>query len=273
MKVWLVVVLCSLAILSGGSDVTGEAVVKSGIAFGLPFKCPRMHQVRGVVDATDNCKGRCLADSFKPGLSVALVGKTGVCRAKTGGMCTFNNSYGPAEVTQLVGTHRCLAVRDGESLFKNEPFCIAVVDVDPAAVRKVSPSHDRSSLPKDAILWARQLLESSESPDAVSDTQLPAYRVSEPPQVVRVKNVVLLKFELVQESRGQERALLLLVNNRLFQLGQHGCPSEYAFFTVHDKLLITFWDGSCGSGVVDKVVYDLSGEIPKLVYVNGAFEN
>jgi len=273
MRATFVLVLCSLAILSGTSDVGSEPAAEKAIAFGLPFKCSTTEEdeSKSAVGAAKNCDERCLADSFKPGLSVALLGEAGICTAKTGDMCSFSFSHGPGGVTQLVGAEKCLAVRDDVELFKKHPFYIAVVGVDPAAVRIVLPNDDHSPLPKDAILWARQILDSLDLGIPASEPQLPGYRVSSPPQMLRVKNVVLFKFEFVRESHGHERALVLLVNNRLFRLGRHGCPGEYTFFTVNDKLHITFWDGSCGAGIVDKVVYDLSSGRPKLLYHNGVF--
>jgi len=260
----------SLAILLGGTDVGSEPLTKQGIAFGLPLKCTaEKYKGPSAVDSTDNCQGRCLADSFKPGLSVVLLRRTGTCKAKTGHTCTFSLSYGPEEMTRLVGTHQCLAVRDKETLFGRNSFQIAVVGVDPAIIRMVPQSDDQSPLPKDAISWARQLLEASEPSNPVPGMQRPPYRVRGRPHVIRVKNVVLLKFEFTRESHGHERALLLLVNNRLFRLNQYGCPGEYVFFTIDGKLHVTFWDSACGAGIVDKVVYDLSSDTPKLVYANG----
>jgi hypothetical protein len=269
MRLAVMLVLCSLAIPSGAWSDCTEPVAKSDISFGLPFICGTTEKgkTESGVDSEDNCSGRCLADSFQSGLSVVLLGNGGVCRAKTGDKCTFDMT---GEVTQVVGTEECLAGLDQEEVLKNERFVIAVVGLDPAVVRLVSPSDDKSPLPKEIELSARRLLEPSEPP---ADAH-PAHILSDsPPRILRVKHLALVGFWSKEPAWPTAQGPpILLDNDRIFRL-QGWCTDSYVFFSVNYKLHLTYSNSCCSCGWNCRLVYDLSGETPKLVYSNDAFAN
>jgi hypothetical protein len=263
--------LCLLAIPSVASSDCTELEAKSDISFGLPFTCgaTEMGERNGADVSQDNCRGICLAEKFAPGLSVTLVGEKGICIAKTGDICSFNFPSGAEEVTQVVGTEDCLARLGAEELFKNERFRIAVVGIDCTAVRLESLEND-STLAKGIELNARRLVEPSKpSLDAHPATVLS----DSPPRVLRFKNVTLLLFTSKEPAWPTAKGPpVMLYNNTVFRL-QGWCTDGYVFFLVNDKLYLTYWNSCCACGWNCQLVYDLSGETPKLVYTNGVFSD
>lgn len=271
MRLAVMLVLCSLAIPSGAWSDCIEPVAKSDISFGLPFICgsTEMGETKGADSSEDNCKGRCLADRFDAGLSVTLVGEKGICITKTGDTCSsFGYPNGP--VTHLVGTEECLAGLDEEELSKNERFRIAVVGIDSTAVRLEYAREDNTAVAKDIESNARRLLE----PTKPTADAHPAMVLSDsPPQVLRFENVTLLLFGSKSPAWPTAKGPpVLLANNRVFRL-QGWCTDEYVLFSVNNKLYLTYWNACCTCGWNCQLVYDLSGETPKLVYSNGAFSD
>lgn len=177
----MIMVLSLLVALLSAFDslIYGEPVRKPGISFSVPFIC-----------STQERKGRCLADSFKPGLNVALVEKNGICRAKSGKSFAHSHPVEKFKATRLLGTERRLAVMDDEESFRK--FRVAVVGADPASVRVVSPSGDTSPMSKGVDLSARKLAVTHiEEPQEVSDQT--RFRVSlspAKPGVLRAENIL-----------------------------------------------------------------------------------
>lgn len=217
-----------------------EPEEKSGISFGHFFIC----------DETERGKPLfCLTETFKPGVTVVLMDRMGMCAAKTGGTLTYVHPAGDFEVTRVEGT---------DERPKN-PGGVAVVGTDPSAIRLVSPKDAETPLAKARESEARTLLKSEDLQQVwpISDA---------PPRVLAAGNVALLIFPSENKAVAP---VLLLVNQRIIRL-EGWCTSDHVLFTVQGKLHLSYQNFCCGCGWSDVLVYDLSGEIPKKVYVDGA---
>jgi hypothetical protein len=126
------------------------------------------------------------------------------------------------------------------------PGDLAVVGVDPAAIRVISPSEDHSPVPKELELKARRLLDSL---DAFVEEQWPISDSTS--RVVGTGQFALLLFECERRA-----AVVLLENNNLFKL-EGRCTKGHVFFAVGDRLHLTYWDSCCGCGSLNKLVYEL----------------
>ena len=93
-----------------------------------------------------------------------------------------------------------------------------------------------------------------------------------PPEIIRVGEVTLVKFGRITASPEDEPvffAAVFFIKGTIFQL-EARCTDGHHFFSVNDKLHLTYDNKCCGCGWVDQLVYDLSTEIPRKVYSNGS---
>jgi hypothetical protein len=232
--------LIILLLFALGTCAYGEPVEPTKLSFGLPFNCSE-------AEASNKL---CLADKFVPGRTVVLINEKDVCNARTGTAFTYEGHPGGAfEATPLEGAEKC-----------SELFSIAVVGTDPAVVGPIAQKYDQTPLPKDIESKARELVKSS---DEEVELQWPISQSA--PKVLRAGEKALVMFEC-----GEHAAVVLLANNTLFPL-EGRCTCQHQFFTIGDKLYLTYLDACCGCGWQDRVVCDLSGGTPEIVYVNGAF--
>lgn len=266
-KMYAVILCLSFSVLLIlGSSVHAAPGDSSEISFSLPFHC----------ETERGYSTRCLADAFKPGLSVVLVGKMGVCRAKTVDAFPYEHHVEDFEATHLSGTEECFAVKDNKRLFSS--FRMAVVGADPAAVRLVALKDDTSPVPQEMQLKARKLaVPRIEEPKRVIDmTPVPVRLSDSDPKVLRAKNVTLLIFELLADGDPWEPGpTVALINGAAFRLAGACTYGEPIFFTVNDKLHLTYTAtvACCGCGDTNFFVYDLSSGTPKLVYHNSSFSD
>ena len=178
MRLTSLAVLSSFALLLGGlgSFSYCEPVKQSSISFSLPYKCTK--------DERTHTEGLCLADSFKAGLSLVLVGQKGTCKAKTTTNFADHSSAREFTATRMTGTENCL---------NGEEFDVAIIGVDPSAVHIVEIKNDKSTLSKDMELKARKIASSAyrkiknrESVPDVADSS---------PDVSNVGNAAFLLFK------------------------------------------------------------------------------
>jgi len=192
-------------------------------------------------------------------LRVAIVSKWRVCRAKTvrkfryaepGYERSGNQGF---EATLLEGTEKC-PIGGGD---------IAVIGVDPIAVRLVTPRESKSSLSRRVELRARRLL----TPD--SETVEECLPISDaPPKVVRVGGVTLLLFPLGPGSPAEQSSVffsVVIVDGRIFPL-KGRCTEGHIFFTVNNKLYVAYRSVACGWGWGVMMVYDISSGKPKKIF-------
>ncbi len=246
-------------LLSGfGSYSCGESAEEYQISFSLAYHCfPE--------DNDKNGSQFCLADSLKPGLKVVLVSNDVKCSAKTGR--TFTPLDNDPKSTRLEGTEKCLTEhRDGGGGSLDATTRLAVLGVDASAVRVIEPKTDKSFLSAETQLKARKLASSVyegwRSMD-VSDA---------PPDVSHVGNTAFLLFDPSEASDCYGLPVLVL-NNNVFSLKGHCVSNPPFFFSVNEKLYVSYWAlvACCGCGDSNFFVYDLSGKSPKLVYKNSSF--
>jgi len=264
MKKMDAVILCVSAsiLLVLYSFACGETRGKSEVSFSVPFACHMEEPY-------------CLADSFKVGLNVVLVGRSGICIAKTGEAFKYEHHVEDFEVTRVVGTEPCPVFKDEKPF---EEYHIAVVGTDPAMVNLVSLKDDKSQVPKEIELKARELAAPKmKGPQRLSDMRRVPISLSDAqPKVLRTRNVTLLVFDLWADGEPwQPGPTVALMNGKVFLLDGACTYSEPTFFSVNDKLYLTYHAtvACCGCGDTNYFVYDLSSGTPKMVYSNGKFSD
>jgi hypothetical protein len=259
MRAMAAIILCLSAsvLLLCGSGVYADPVADSEVSFSMPFDC-------------DMEEPYCLADSFKSGLNVVLVGKKGICKARSGQTFTYELPAGDLKATRVLGTAECPVPKDEAPL---KEYRVAVVGADPAAVRVAEPKTDGSPLPKEIESKARKIARSEyqrnfrDSEGSVADV------ADSPPDVFSVGNTAFLLFKCSDEFYNQDGLPVLVLNNNAFLLKGSCAIRSPCFFSVNEKLYVAYSAtvACCGCGDVNFFVYDLSGESPKLVYHNGDF--
>ncbi|MEW6141504.1 MAG: hypothetical protein AB1733_25050 [Thermodesulfobacteriota bacterium] len=203
-----------------------------------------------------------MADSFPlfGCYDVALISRRGVC----GGMTSYRFHYevpgGSAiEATVLDVPEKCYG-------------SVAVVGVDPGAVRLIPLEDDQPPAPKDTESKARELLRnwihSSSKADEFGDIRQNPLSNS-PAKVLKAGHVKMLKFELndYSEELRRDGPVVLWLNDRLFRL-EGWCTEGHLFFSVHAKPYLAYTMHCCGCGLQILYVYDLSGEVPMTAYEN-----
>ncbi len=241
------------------SYTSGGPPTQINVSFALPFTAIWANLGGACPDWADRIA---LGDSFDSGLKVAIVSKWGVCNAKTVRKFRYaepgyegSGSQG-FEATVLEGTEEC-PIGGGD---------IALIGVNPVAVRLVTPRKSTSSLPKRVELKARRLL----TPDYETvGERLP---ISDPPpKVMSVGRVTLVLFPLASGSPSQQSNVffsVVIVNGRIFPL-EGRCTEGHIFFTVNRRLHVAYWNYACGCAIRVMTVYDLSHGTPKLVHEMG----
>jgi len=255
-KAAVILFLSVSVLLVFGSGVYADPVADSEISFSLPFDCYMEEPY-------------CLAGSFKAGLNVVLVGKSGICKARTGLTFTYEQHAG-FRATRVLGTAECPVFKD-ETPFKE--YRVAVVGADPAEVRVVEPKTDESLLSKEIASKARKIAGSEyhrnfRNPEgSVTDV------ADSPPDVFSVGNTAFLLFKCTDEFFNQDGLPVLVLNNNAFLLEGSCAFRSPFFFYVKERLYVSYWAtvACCGCGDSNFFVYDLSGGSPKLVCHNSDF--
>ncbi len=259
----MVVSLLALVLTAPGSYAEGRPVEGTGISFSLPFSCGG--------EAGDKRKANeviCLADSFKAGLNVVLVSGKARCTGKTAG--TFVNEHLGHEfdATYLTGTAECLTEVD------NTWYEIAVVGVALSGVHVVEARNDKSPLSQEMEAKARKVAKTgykalSAPGEHVKDVADSA------PEVFRAGDAAFLLFKCTDEFLNQDGLPVLVLNNNAFLLEGSCAFRSPFFFTVNNKLHVSYGAtvACCGCGDSNLFVYDLSGESPELVYQNSDFSD
>jgi hypothetical protein len=232
------VILFLLAIMSPELSSYSEPETQSRFHFAAPVRDPN-HPKRPI-----------LLGSFKRGLDVILINEKETCKVKTGSAFSFEYVYGPDDLvkaTNLSGMEKC-----------PKRFTIALVGASSESVQLHSPKLVQSPLHKDAELRAYRLVE------PVTPAPEDPYGLASPhPLAFEVGRFTLLKFKW--KGEGDEGPFLLYFEGQLFQ-PEGNCASGHAFFSVKEKLYLTYHEGGCFSGVNTFYVYDLSGASPRMVY-------
>lgn len=231
----LFIVLISLAFgdLAGGTEPQ----------FGLPFDCGQ----------DEKTKTWCLADSAEKGKTVVLLTKDRVCEVRAANRFMYDHPAGPVEATRLEGVEMC-----GKNVTW---FDVGIVGIDPAAVRVLSPRDGASAKARDKALKLRDILakEDENEPWPLSDS---------PATILHVGHVRLFIFPLKGEEGPPDGPVALLSGGAVTRL-DGWCTAGHVFFTINDKLYLTYRTYCCGCGWHEIIVYDLSGGVPKKVYCNG----
>lgn len=235
---------------------SGGTPVPTKVSFSLPFTA-LWSDLGG---SRPDWAGRiALSNSFDSRLKVAIISKWRVCRAKTGRQ--FRYSEPGHEVTGSSGF--------GATLLEETENCpigggeIAVIGVDPMAIRLVTTREGSSTVPKRLVLKARQLL----GPEF--GTAGERWLISDaPPKATRAGRTTLVQFRLVVPVPGQESNVFcsaLILHGRIFPL-EGRCTYGHIFFTVNRKLHLAYWNVACGWGWQVMTVYDLSNGSPKKIH-------
>ena len=263
MKAELILFLLTSVVLIFCSCVYGEPADHPKISFSVPYNC----------ETAKGDRTRCLTDGFKPGLNVVLLNQTELCNARTADVFTDKDFYDEDfAATRLLGNGSCFKVKENESWYTG--FDIAVVGADPSTIKLVPLKDDRSPVPKHIEAKARKLVISEvETPQDVSDPDTIPVTVSKSQPIVhRAAHVTLLTFELLADgSPWQHGPTVALINGKIFLLDGLCTNIQPIFFSVNDKLYLTYMYGGCDTGDRRFYVYDFSSGIPKMVYVNGTF--
>lgn len=256
-----IVFLSSFAALISvlGSYSHGESAQETDISFSLAYNCAGEEN-------SDKTLSFCLADSFDKGLNVVLVSKTGKCTVKTSDKFKEMN---PVADFEFKATH----LTETEDCFIGEDRVVAVIGVDPSAVRAVEPNAEKSLLSKDMELKARKIASAAykemKNPDSVADV------ADSPPDVFSVGNTAFLLFQCTDDFFNQDGLPVLVLKDKAFLLGGACALKSPFFFSVDGKLHVAYWAtvACCGCGDSNFFVYDVSGESPEMVYQNSDFSD
>jgi hypothetical protein len=262
MRLITLALLSSMAVLlSGlGSYSWGESAEEDHISFSVAHKC----------STEENDKNRsqlCLADSHHSGLKVVLLGKDVKCSAKTGK--TFIPEWGGSDdfkATRLEGTEKCLSKNDRD-------INVAVLGVDSSVVRAVESKKNETPLSKEIESKARKIASSEYQKNFRNLEGSPVDVADSPPDVFSVGNTAFLLFDCT--DRSYEGLPVMVLKNKAFLLKGRCASDPPFFFSVNEKLYVSYWAtvACCGCGDSNFFVYDLSGKSPKLVYKNSNFSD
>ncbi len=191
----------------------------------------------------------CLADAFEAGLGVVLLNEGGVRQAKTASVFEYDHPGGGFTATRLMdveedrkpGTH------------------IAIVGKDTDGILRTSAADTPILVPADLECRARRLLRSS----APELGPWPLGRVA--PRVIRSPHADLIVFAF---DEGSDGPAVLHTGNTLFRV-EGWCTSRHELISVDGTQYLAYWNSCCGCGWSELRVYELSGDTPKIVYING----
>jgi ankyrin repeat protein len=245
----------------------GATVIEAKISFSVSFNC----------GADEGSRPRCLADAFKPGLSTVLLGKKGICGAKTADSFYLDTPWACSpgfEATNLSGAEECAATEERKSW----GWIMAVLGVEPTAVRLLSPKNDNSPVSKEIESKARKLAAPEMDPPKkiVDDSSVPIGLVKKPPRALRMGDITLLTFQLEADGEPWEPGPTVVVKEGQVFLLEGACTyGEPMFFSVNGRLYVTYHGtvNCCACGDTNFFVYDLSGETPEMVYANSSFSD
>jgi hypothetical protein len=262
-------VSCLLVALWAAWGICDEPTKQPDISFAIPRSCPRQKPRWPFKDV---CASLCLAGSYKAGLDVVLVCRTGIQSTKTSAPCNDNHSGKLIRSTQLEDIEKDVKPLSWRGN-------IALVGVDPTAVRLVPGTLDPSPLPEEMEREARQLLRATYDPRGPNTYFGSAYADNPSPiRVFRAGKATLLRFthsEMLDSSyaqiggqHGMNGPLVLFIDHKAYRL-PGACTSDPLFVRVNDKLYLSY-DASecctCSLLILHVLVYDLSGTSPKEVF-------
>jgi len=248
------------ALLSGLGCYSYGEYAEPIFVFSLAYQC-------GAEENGKKTETLCLADSFKKELDVVLVTAKSHCSARTGDTFADELATGGQEfkATHLKGTENC---------HLEDKFSVAVVGVNPSRVNFVDATSDKSPLSKEVELKAREVARSGYQ--NLAESADPEVNVADsPPDLFRVGNTAFLLFRSTEEFLNEDGLPVLVLNDNAFLLQGTCAFGPPFFFTVKEKLHVSYWAtvSCCGCGDSNFFVYDVSGESPKLVYKNSDFSD
>ena len=202
-----------------------------------------------------------LVDSVGAGMRVVLIelGAHEIHRAKTG--TTYQ--VGPG-AWNFVGTHLV-----GPSM-QPDATALALLRVDSDQVVVVTP---KRALASDLGELARVAIDSVRVGLPLMNDHgdtLVTLADSIPPQVFTTGPVKLLIYALVDGSNPEVGGpSVLCFRNTIMRLSRY-CTADYTFFLQNGDLCLAYAEVGCNWGEYSVYVYNLSGEVPVLVYSNGS---
>jgi len=238
----------------------GSSKPETRVLFSLPYACK-------------DSKGKdsfCLADKLEADLPVVLLGQNEICAANTAG--TFRDEYSSSEFTaaHLSTDKECLSDKSGQE----RRFNVAVIGVEPEAIKASGLNESKQPLPMAVEYSARKVARDAYHKFAAPDQ--PHRDVAESrPDVFRAGDAAYLLFKCTDEFLNQDGLPILVLKNNTFRLEGTCAFKQPFFFTVNDKLHISYWAtvACCGCGDSNFFVYDLSGGAPKLLHQNSHFSD
>lgn len=239
---------------------------ESQFSFAVPLLC----------STKEDKTTRCLAASFRPGLNVVLVNKSGICSAKTAEAFDESDSeVAQSRRTRLKGNDGCFSIRENEAGIAGA-FSIGVVGQGPLRVRPARVSADDAALPREWEKRARKLAEQAvrgDEQEKPGKGRVAAALSPAKPKVVKAADVLLVLFDLQMDRMPWEPGPTVVVTQDGAFLLQGACTYGHLFFLVNDKLHLTYHGTvhCCACGDMNFFVYDLSEGSPALVYHNGEF--
>jgi hypothetical protein len=235
-----------------------EPSTEHHFTFGLPFslgqddQCPVYPGGVSLADSIPNCH-----------TNVALISDAGVCNTRTLYRFLYQHPGGEEfQATLLEKSAEC-----------PEAVVVAVIGVNARAVRPIPSRHDESPVPRNVESRVRRLLDPPEGEGQERYKEVGIELSTTSPKVLKVDHVTMLRFGLndVGELKNKGPGVIC-VNDQLFRL-EGWCTQNHRFFSVYEKLHLSYTCFCCGCGEVIFYVYDLSGKTPKIVYQNGKFSD
>jgi hypothetical protein len=207
-----------------------------------------------------------------------LVGKGGVCGARTAGSLDDNDSEDTrARRTRITGADPCLSIIDNEKVVADR-FGIALVGDAALRVRPVTSKADADALSGAWGARARRLAEKifqgngQEQPvkDGIGTALADAK-----PKVLKAAGVTVAIFDLQIDRMPWEPGPTVLMTKTGAFLLQGACTYGHMFFFVNDRLHLTYRGTvhCCGCGDINFFVYDVSDDTPAVVYHNAEFSD
>jgi hypothetical protein len=201
--------LSSFAVLLSfmGSYSYAEQVKRPSISFSFPYWCNHLKTIHHKTVGDEIC----LADSFESKLNVVLVSEKGNCSTMTEDTFTDEHAGFEFKATRLKGIKDCLTENH------KKRFRIAVVGVDPSAVRVVEPKTDESPLSKEIESEAR-IIASSAYQEIRGTTEVRDVADS-PPEAFSVGSAAFLLFKCTDAFLNQDGLPVIVAQKQCFSVG------------------------------------------------------